>query len=177
MLTRFFTVVGLAILLSGCVVYPSSRTYLAPNPDDGTLSRSQGCGYQKTKLDTLSRKTKDYYLEVKPNNSNEHSFYVHVYVQSEKDIISLNASKVVILVNGKPQEPEHFTVDKRQPRRGSEYYSAFINIFYPTNFDSIQTLSVEFGESMKLNGSPEEQTPFRFEKQTVSDFYMASINC
>ncbi|RXJ71793.1 hypothetical protein CS022_19710 [Veronia nyctiphanis] len=165
-----------SLFLSGCVPIPTSRTYLAPNPDDGILTTSQGCGYQRTGKDALSRETDDYYLKIKPSDDGTHS-YVGIYIQTESDGIEFDPNKVKILGDGIAMTTSKVTVDKRPPRKGSEYISFFINIFYPEDFDTLNSLEVKLGDAMTLNGAPVKQAPLRFNRATVSDVFLASINC
>ncbi len=48
-------IISLLTMLAGCVAYPVTRTYYEPNPNDGDLTATSGCGYHTTKNDSLER--------------------------------------------------------------------------------------------------------------------------
>ena len=166
--------------LTGCAVYPTSRTYFEPNPEDGMPRSSSSCGYHAAKNDSLIREYEEFELSVTPHYKEGENLQVTVLVQSKEKHVIINTSKIELLSSGNEGAvlPSEANKTYYEPRSNWPYHMKFHHIIYPAKSESLNSVSIIFNAgSVLLNGQAIEIKRFRFNKTEKSDIYYASINC
>jgi len=167
-------------MASGCAVYPTSRTYFEPNPNDGVLAPSMGCGYHVTKNDSLVREIGNVKIQVTPYYQEGKELQLIVLFQSKDGTIKIDPEYIRLeaISVGDSVSPTSVKQTNQEPRSNWPYYMNWNYLTYPVLSESLKLFSVVFqAGSVTLNNEPMEVANFRFKKVTKSDIYYASINC
>lgn len=160
------------LLISGCAVYPSTRTYYEPNSEDGTPTRSASCGYHAAANDSLERQVGGVSIGVSPHYKKGSNLSLTVSFHYDEDHIDIDKNLIMVTVNGgHSYSPMNIVVnsyekDNTHPNR------IFIHLSYSVLSEDVTELSVALP-----NLASHELKPFRFKITTKSDIYYASINC
>ncbi len=167
-------------LVSGCALYPTTRTYFEPNPEDGSLQPSSSCGYHAAKNDSLVREVDNFELHVTPHYKEGEKLKLTVLVQSKENNVTINANK--IRLSSSNQEHASLPVEVKEntyePRSNWPYYMKWNHMTYPPLSESLESITITFDTgSIVLDGKPLKIKPFRFNKTTKKDIYYSSINC
>ncbi|MBT1065197.1 hypothetical protein KJY73_16525 [Bowmanella sp. Y26] len=166
--------------LTGCAVYPTSRTYFEPNPEDGTPRSSSSCGYNAAKNDSLLREYENFELSVTPHYKEGEDLQVTVLVQSKEKNVIINTSKIELFSSLNEGVVLALEANKTyyEPRSNWPYHMEWHHIIYPAKSESLNSFSIIFNSgSILLNGQAIEIKEFRFNKTKKNDIYYASINC
>lgn len=166
--------------VTGCAVYPTSRTYFEPNPEDGTPRSSSSCGYHAAKNDSLFREYERFELSVTPRYKAGKNLQVTVLVKSKEKNFIINTSKIELLLSNNERTvlPSEANKSYYEPRSNSPYYNKWHHIVYPAKSESLSSIYIIFNSgSILLDGQEIKIKMFRFNKTTKSDIYYASINC
>ncbi len=170
----------LLLILSSCVIFPTTRTYFEPNNDDGIATRSVSCGYNRTSLDSLERNINEVNFKVTPHYEDNELFYVSISIKSKnKNNKFLPDNWVLVTQNPKNKyTPKLVGITSQQPRSNWPFYVKWINVIYPVKSNELNQIAIEFmPDSVFLNGEYTKLNRFRFIKTTKSDIYYGSINC
>ncbi len=167
-------------LVSGCAVYPTTRTYFEPNPEDGSLQPSMSCGYHAAKNDSLVREMDGFKIQVTPHYKEGKKFQLTVLVQSTDDHVTIDPNKIGLSSSkqGNTSLPSEVKANNYEPRSNWPYYMKWNHMTYPDLSESLESITITFhAGSITLNGRTLEIGDFRFRKTTKEDIYYASINC
>ncbi|MCG8092057.1 MAG: hypothetical protein JAZ17_00255 [Candidatus Thiodiazotropha endolucinida] len=174
------TLLFVVVVATGCAVYPTTRTYFEPNANDGKPSPSMSCGYHRAKNDSLSRETKDFYIQVTPFYNESNDVHVSVHIRSERNNIAIDPNLIALkdIHSGNLTYPSSTKITRQKPRGNWPYYDNFVYLMYPIKSDSVESISVMFmQQSILINGNAKGIEQFRYNKTTKSDIYYGSINC
>ncbi|MEF1279642.1 hypothetical protein QTO05_10880 [Vibrio fortis] len=167
---RKLVTVSLITMLTGCVLYPTTRDYYKPIVQVGQAeTASSGCGYHKAKYDALEQTVGDITVRVYPSLSSEKTLMVNFGLASSQDNDYLILNNVISNDVQLNEESESLTLTSKYLHDGvyRTWYSS--NTFQLT--DNPNQLTVSVSDS---NG---KMYQFMFEFTTQSDIYYASINC
>jgi len=178
MINRFIVVSFSLFLLSGCVLYPTTRTYFEPNEADGTLTKSRSCGYHKAALDSLERMVDSVEVGVTPQYRENKELLVILSFYYNDGSVDVSPNEISITSNnGKKIFPKNVTT-KSYAMDASHPNRLWANITYPVLSENLDRLSINFSEAaLKINGVRINVKPFRFKKISKPDIYYSSINC
>ncbi len=166
--------------VTGCALYPTSRTYFEPNAEDGSPRSSMSCGYHAAKNDSLLREYDDFELKITPHYQEGENLRVTVLVQSKENSITIDPNKIRLLSSSQRgmTSPAEAKKTYYEPRNNWPYYMKWNHIIYPVKSESLKSITIVFNsDSMFLNGHALGVKSFRFNKTTKKDIYYASINC
>jgi len=176
----YIILLSVVLTSTGCALYPTSRTYFEPNPSDGELAPSMGCGYHAGKYDSLVRKLGEVTLNVTPYYKEGEELQVIVLVQEREDSVVVNPEHIEVkssyTMNSIPPSTTKQTI--QPPRSNWPYYMKWNYLTFPLLSESLDEISVVFNQgSVLVDNEAIMLKKFRFKKTTKSDIYYASINC
>lgn len=173
------------IAISGCAVYPVSRTFYQVDPADGTPKNRNSCGYTNTK-DSAERLVQGVEIFISPGEkdmsdtpderlSTTISFS---FPDGEVDVI-VDPTKIIMEVDGEVLKPETLSATDRITRRSKGLYEwKRVMLIYPAPSGQKDNVKFVFQQgALKINGQIVPVAPFRFSRVTKSDIYYGSINC
>ncbi|WP_299792601.1 hypothetical protein [uncultured Shewanella sp.] len=167
-------------LLSACVAYPTSRTYFKPNPNDGQLTPSMGCGYHTTKNDAVIKQLGDETITVMPEYVSGEKFKITLLLATKPktDIVLLTDRIAVEVLNSAIKiYPVELTVTQ-VPSVDGKKINQWITLIFPLTADEIEAFDLTIPLSGSSESLPEDGLlNFNFEKVEAADFYYNSINC
>lgn len=162
-----------AAALSACVVFPTSRTYYEPNPDDGEPTPSQSCGYHRAADDGLTRKVEGLALSVFPRLDADEPLQISFLIGKTAKSVTVDAARVELRAGATTVAP--VTIKENEP---GPYFSKSITLTFPSSPDTLENIAVAFRAGfLKIGGIEINLAPFRFRKVTKGDLYYGSINC
>jgi hypothetical protein len=162
----------IALLISGCAIYPTTRTYYEPNIEDGSPTQSSSCGYHAAANDSLERQIGGISVVVSPRYKEGGNLSLTVSLHYGEEDVAIDGNSISATVNGGASyQPTNVVVnsykkDNTHPNR------MFLHLIYAVPSENVNGLSVELPKIVK-----KVIRPFRFKKTTKSDIYYASINC
>ena len=162
--------VSLITMLTGCVLYPTTRHYYKPIVQAGQAeTASSGCGYHKAKYDALEQTVEGITVRVYPSLSSEKTLMVNFGLESSQDSDHLKLNAVISNDVQLNEESESLTLTSKYLHDGvyRTWYSS--NAFQLTDQPNQLMISV--------SDSHGKTYQFMFEFTTQSDIYYASINC
>ena len=182
-LTATLTFVGV-VGLSGCVVYPTTRTFYEPNSADGRAQNRSSCGFNKTH-DSLERGIDGAIIQVSPGLEREpqalgQTLTVSISIITDPshaivkpELIELRSPQSGIARRG--------TVDRYKvdgPRPGWAHDTHWITLTFDLPAGTGTDISIEIpSQALTVNGNMTALAPFRFARVTKKDIYYGSINC
>ena len=162
----------IAFLMSGCAVYPTTRTYFEPNKEDGTPTRSTSCGYHAAANDSLERQIGGVSVVVSPRYKEGGNLSLSVSLHYDEEGVVIDGSLITVAINGGASYHPTNVIVNSYKKDNTHSNRIFLHIFYAVPSESVTELSVTLPNIMNKPSSP-----FRFKKATKSDIYYASINC
>jgi hypothetical protein len=176
MLPGFRFILGVVPLLAwGCVAAPIMRTYLEPNPQDGTPPHPGGCSWPRTGKDGLLRKGDGLELEVFPTYAKGKSLEFYVRVGNSEQPVGLQAKMIELHI---PDFGVTFSPIEVVVRDGRPYWHSTIVYRFQTLPAEATAISLVFLPTFLVVDSHEVRLgPFRFTKARKLDMYYQSINC
>ena len=176
---KVYFIVPLLMLPVGCVVFPTTRTYFEPNPEDGTPVPSSSCGYHRASKDSLSRDIQGIHVQVTPIYEKRKPLSAMIlfrYVDGHVDVRP-SEFQLRVLPNDTVITPAETKVTYYE-RDNTHPYRKWVYLNYAMAGDDVAGLSFLFPEgTVSRNGDTVKLARFRFEKTTKSDIYYGSINC
>jgi hypothetical protein len=171
--------VVLIVGLSGCVLYPTQRTYFAPDERDGTPGPSSSCGYNAARNDSVSRDFNGLYLKVSPTLEEGKRVSASMLFRGAPfTIIDPTKYELHSLPTGAVFKVVDYKVTKQAPDISHRYYSTWLHITYGVEPAGLTEIAIVFpANSVIVQGEPLAPTQFRFRKITKNDIYYSSINC
>ncbi|ABV37001.1 hypothetical protein Ssed_2392 [Shewanella sediminis HAW-EB3] len=168
------------ILLSGCVAYPTTRTYFKPDLNDGQLTPSMGCGYHTTRDDAVEKIVGDVTLTVMPEYVSGANLKITLLIRAKSKAGALLPENVFVSSSNFSSKlyPADITVTEQEPSGAIDHFSQWYTLVFPVSVDGIK----EFELTIPWNNSSTTRQEdgvlnFSFEKVEVADFYYNSINC
>jgi len=158
--------------MSGCAVYPTTRTYFEPNKEDGTPTRSTSCGYHAAANDSLERKIGGVSVFVSPRYKEGGNLSISVSLHYDEEDVVIDGSEITVAVNDEASYLPTDVVVNRYEKDNTHPNRIFLHLIYAVPSESVNELSVTLPRIVNKSSSP-----FRFKKTTRSDIYYASINC
>jgi hypothetical protein len=166
--------------LNGCVAFPTSRTYFEPNSNDGKITPSVSCGYNRTALDTLEREIDGVKLRVTPYFKENNNFTLLVTFKSHSENNSFTPEDFVLLNldSGNKYHPQSVNRMMQKPRDNWPYFVYWFNLDCSIRSMDLSKISIQLlNGSVVIDDNKVKIEPFRFNKTTKSDIYYGSINC
>ncbi len=171
-MVRIITIWLISLLMFGCAVYPTTRTYFEPNKEDGTPTRSTSCGYHAAANDSLKRQIGDVSVVVSPRYKQKDNLSITVSLHYDEEDVVIDGSLITVSVNGEASYVPTDVVVNSYEKDNTHPNRIFLHLFYAIPSEGVTELSVTLPTIANKPSSP-----FRFKKTTRSDIYYASINC
>ena len=171
--------VFMLLAVQGCVLYPTSRTYLEPNPADGVPTSSVSCGYNRASKDALVRDLGNLHIQVAPSYSSDKPIALSILLRSDADNVTVNPKLIHLknVENGEIFEPSKINVTYQRPPR-FDHFNRWIYIVYPVGSKKLRSISVQFNAgSVFIDGHRLDVDRFRFNKTEKFDIYYGLVNC
>lgn len=168
------------ILLSGCVAYPTTRTYFKPDLNDGQLTPSMGCGYHTTRYDAIEKILGDVSITVMPEYVSGENLKITLLIRTKSQANALVPNNVFVRLSTSSSQmyPSHISVTEQEPSGSIDHFSQWYMLVFPVLVDEIEAFELTIPLSNSSDPSPEDSLlNFNFEKVEVADFYYNSINC
>ncbi len=167
---RKLVTVSLIAILSGCVLYPTTRDYYKPIVQIGQVeTASSGCGYHKAKYDALEQTAGDITVRVYPSLASEKTLIVNFGLESPQDNDHL-------ILNAVLSNDVHLSDETKSLTLTSKYlHDGVYRTWYSSN--PLQLTSQPDQLTISVSDSNGKTYQFMFEFTTQSDIYYASINC
>lgn len=174
-----------SLVLTGCAIYPTSRTFYEPNPADGKLENRTSCGYTKTR-DSIRRTVEGIEISLSPSEEKLSIPYptsLQTYITFTYRIpgVQVDFSKIVLRA-----EPGDAVIEGRvlnayeRPTRrvDGEFYIKVASLQFPEPAGVPEQVTFIFKPgALMLDGRAIPVLPFRFTRVTRDDVYYGSINC
>ncbi len=184
MLVRYFRWVIFTILnfVGGCVLYPTTRSYYAPEPADGSIQNSQACGYLGTR-DAVSRHIQDLSVQVsvRPRataSRAEQHLDLYLTIHGPTGRVFIDPSRVQIVASNPPGSDTISLTADPSISGMSEADTILVIAKYAIGPTLPHTIRVEFSEgALTLDGRQLSIPPFHFNWRSKLDWYYGSINC
>ncbi|RTR38891.1 hypothetical protein EKG38_12100 [Shewanella canadensis] len=168
------------IMLSGCVAYPTTRTYFKPDLNDGQLTPSMGCGYHTTRNDAVEKILGAATLTVMPEYVSGANLKITLLVRAKSKADALLPDNVFVSSSNFSSKlyPVDITVIEQESSEANDHFSQWYTLTFPVSVDGIE----EFELTIPWNNSSTAKEEdgllnFSFEKVELADFYYNSINC
>jgi cytochrome c biogenesis protein ResB len=163
--------ISLISMLTGCVLYPTTRNYYKPVIAEGQVeAASAACGYHTAKYDGIEQQNDNMLVGVYPHFEAEGNTLTLTFAtESEYDNIELTLDKVTsndVLLTG---EPETLT-------RSTSYVSDNVHRAWFTS-KSLQMQEQADTLTLFVSDNYGNEYQFKFEFTRKKDIYYSSINC
>ena len=175
----------LSLLLGGCALYPTTRTFYEGNPADGVATNRMSCGYIHTR-DSLRRVVNGVELDLAPGDESMHEPFsdaltLSVSLTWRDTQAALDISKIELLTDtdGRRFDPKIVNLQTRPIRQaGGTFQWQTARVVYPEPSGLANKVTFVFREdALTVNGQPLAVQPFHFSRVTKKDWYYGSINC
>jgi hypothetical protein len=170
-MNRFWQVALVSMLLSGCVLYPTTREYYKPIVAKGqTEVASTSCGYHKAKYDGIAQQYSEHKVTLFPSRDEDNSISITAVLESTLDHNKLVDAEVVTESGALMSGPSLFQLTSKNVDSQGVYRSWF-EAKYPPIKTTPQQLTI------LVTDEDGKQIEFHFEHASQDDIYYASINC
>ena len=180
--------------LPGCVAYPATRTYFAPDPADGTPTASMACGWHATRNDSLLREADGVVIQVSPRFVAGKPLTVAVLVASAEattasdpaqlrlrvapGTVPLGPVSVQTVVQDAGRSPTGAPPAPGQAVATRPATQTWYTLTFPVASDGLTAITIEFAAgAVRVGGEPRPVAPFRFQRVVRRDWYYGSLNC
>lgn len=182
---RFLNVLLASLVLTGCAIYPTSRTFYEPNGADGKLENRTSCGYTKTR-DSIRRTVEGIEISLSPSEEKFSPPYpasLPTYISFTYRVpgVQVDFSKIVLRTEpgGVVIEGRMLNTYERPTRRvDGEFHIKVGRLLFPEPAGVPEQVTFIFKPgALMLDGRAIPVLPFRFSRVTRDDVYYGSINC
>lgn len=170
---RIIVVLTAVFAISACVVFPTSRTYYEPNPEDGEPTPSESCGYHRAANDGLERHVEGVTISVFPYLEDDKPLRISFLISRTARSLAVDTTQTELIAGAVIVAPD--TTEENEP---GPYFSKSITLTFASAADAPPNIALTFKPGfLKVDGTDIALAPFRFRKVTKSDIYYGSINC
>lgn len=182
---RFLNALIASLILTGCAVYPTSRTFYEPNAEDGKLENRNSCGYTNTR-DSIRRVVEGIEIALSPSEEKLSSPYpvslpISISFTYRTPGVQVNYSKIVLRTEpeGVVNEGRVLKAYENPIRRiDGEFNIQRGYLLFPEPSGVPERITIIFKPgALSVDGRAIPVLPFRFSRVTRNDVYYGSINC
>ncbi|MEH0758880.1 hypothetical protein H4F20_04245 [Vibrio sp. 16] len=167
---RIWLAVLFSVVLSGCVVFPTTRDYYKPVVmQSQSAVPSSACGYVKTRLDGIEQATDHYGVSVFPSKDSENGISITALLESKRKGPELVNVEVVTEIGALMRDDHATQVSNTTDSVG--IHRSWFNVKYPP----LKVLPEQL--KIMVTDSEGKTYEFNFEHTIQSDVYHGSINC
>lgn len=169
--------VVVSVLLAGCVVYPTSRTFYEPTSGEGTLRNQTSCGFLHTR-DTVERNVNGVRVAVMVGSERESAdrqpdLYVTLTIEGPFGSWDIKTSQVLLV----PEGSNVGLAPDLATDSGNSHFTRW-TLHFADPAGKAERLEIRFGVgALTIRGAAVELAPLHFRRVKKSDAYMGSINC
>ncbi|WP_159737058.1 hypothetical protein [Vibrio atypicus] len=168
---RIWLVALVSIVLSGCVLYPTTRDYYKPVVKQGqSPAISASCGYHKAKYDGLEQQYAGRTVRVYPTRDDENAITVIAVMESTHEENHLVHTQVVT-------DSGALMTLANQTKLTSKYLDSegVYRSWYETKYPPLKVTPEQMTIMVTDEGG--KRIEFSFEHALQNDIYYSSINC